>query len=224
MKISNKSAMFSQNSYSSCGLTHNPLEIWMVLYPQLFQRNLDHCLWYTSFYVWRGLSRTHTHTHTPTPIHPPIHPSLPPPPPPAAAATTATTTTTLNGLEGQKYGIAKHAQCLSPNPANLGLREGLDDRGPYFLPLQCPTVGVGVSEWMYAVMFVCLTCQALLNHGCNLWRIFQGSQFAIFRGGTFTPFLMFQGVFSPPLHQLRGYHSVFRAASPWQAMREDSKS
>ena len=31
-----------------------------------------------------------------------------------------------------------------------------------------------------------------LNLGC------QGSQFAIFQGGTFTPFLMFLAVFSPP--------------------------
>ena len=31
------------------------------------------------------------------------------------------------------------------------------------------------------------------------------------------------GIFTP-LHQLRGYHYVFRAASPSQAMREDSKS
>ena len=57
----------------------------------------------------------------------------------------------------------------------------------------------------------------------NIYSCSQGSQFAIFRGGTFTPFLMFQGVFSPPLHQLRGYHSVVRAASPSQAMTKDSK-
>ena len=57
------------------------------------------------------------------------------------------------------------------------------------------------------------------------WNCFsiQGSQFAIFRGGTFTPFLAFLVVFLPTVHQLRGFHSVFRAASPSQAMREDSK-
>ena len=52
----------------------------------------------------------------------------------------------------------------------------------------------------------------------------KGSQFALFRGGTFTPFLAFLVVFLPTVHQLRGSHSVFRAASPSQAMREDSKS
>ena len=31
------------------------------------------------------------------------------------------------------------------------------------------------------------------------------------------------GIFTPP-RQLRGYHSVFQAASPSQAMSEDSKS
>ena len=52
----------------------------------------------------------------------------------------------------------------------------------------------------------------------------QGSQFAIFQGGTCTPFWMFKGVFSPPLYPPRECHSVFRAASLSQAMSEDSKS
>ena len=42
--------------------------------------------------------------------------------------------------------------------------------------------------------------------------------------GYLHPLLDVLGVFSPPLHQLRGYHPVFRAASSSQAMSEDSKS
>ena len=38
------------------------------------------------------------------------------------------------------------------------------------------------------------------------------------------PSWCFRGYFHPTLHQLRGYHSVFRAASPSQAKSEDSKS
>ena len=42
--------------------------------------------------------------------------------------------------------------------------------------------------------------------------------------GYLHPFLDVFGIFSPPLHQLRGYHSVIQAASPSQVMSEDSKS
>ena len=41
--------------------------------------------------------------------------------------------------------------------------------------------------------------------------------------GYLHPLLNVLGVFSPPLHQRRGYHSVFNAASLSQAMSEDSK-
>ena len=51
----------------------------------------------------------------------------------------------------------------------------------------------------------------------------QGSQFAIFQGVPSPPSWRFRGYFLPPLHQLRGYHSVLKAASPSQAMSEDSK-
>ena len=54
-------------------------------------------------------------------------------------------------------------------------------------------------------------CQA---SAFNLPLFLQGSQFASFRGGTFTPFLLC----------CWGYYSVFRAASLSQTVREDSKS
>ena len=41
----------------------------------------------------------------------------------------------------------------------------------------------------------------------------QGCQFSFFQGCAFTPFLIFCGEFSSPVHYLRGYHSVFRAAN-----------
>ena len=76
--------------------------------------------------------------------------------------------------------------------------------------------------WMILVcVFVTVTAQLYSE---KISGFMQGSQFALFQGGTFTSFLMFWGVFSPLLHQLRGYHSVFQAASPLQAMSEDSKS
>ena len=45
-----------------------------------------------------------------------------------------------------------------------------------------------------------------------------------FKGVPSPPSWCFRGYFLPPLHQLGGYYSVFRAASPSQAMGEDSKS
>ena len=76
-----------------------------------------------------------------------------------------------------------------------------------------------------------ITCYNFVTFGSQFLSILstafdycQRSQLAIFREGTFDPFLMFQWVFSPPLHQLRGCHSVFRAANPSQVTREYSKS
>ena len=42
----------------------------------------------------------------------------------------------------------------------------------------------------------------------------QGSQFSFFQGGAFTSIQTSQGLFESPLHQLRCYHFMFRAASP----------